>query len=315
MQDWPGHEFNIEGNPLHNLMELVQEFRPHQCTFVPDSRDQATSDHGWDLSPENPELGKICLCISQAKSLGVRVSLFMDAQANQMPLAHAAGANCVELYTEPYARAWGLPHATQVLQNYAQTAALAHSLGLGVNAGHDLNLHNLKDFLVACPQVKEVSIGHAFIADALQWGYSETTRRYLHAIARIGSDICDIGRIAKVYARHGERFARRILGPHEFAVWLQRSLRSPERGVRYLATRFSAKEAFSKAIGLGIRSPMRWRDCEIVSLASGRPVIQCHGALKSWMESQQLQASVSMSDEQDYALGFVIVEKQPNLTP
>ena len=126
----------------------------------------------------------------------------------------------------------------------------------------------------------------------------------------IGTDICDVRRIRAAYERHGERFAKRILSPKELQIWRARSLRAPERGVRFLATRFSAKEAFSKAIGLGMRSPMTWSRCEIIPLPSGQPVINCHGALDDWMRNRQLMAKVSLSDESDYAVSFVIVETQ-----
>ena len=125
----------------------------------------------------------------------------------------------------------------------------------------------------------------------------------------IGTDICDVRRIRASVERHGERFAQRVLGDAEFAIWQARSARWPERGLRYLATRFSAKEAFSKAIGLGLRMPMTWRSCEISNLPSGQPVIVLHGALKTWFEAQGLRAHVTVTDESDYAASFVVVEK------
>ena len=125
----------------------------------------------------------------------------------------------------------------------------------------------------------------------------------------IGTDICDVRRIRASVVRHGERFAQRVLGEAELAVWQTRAQRWPERGLRYLATRFSAKEAFSKAIGLGMRMPMSWRACEIVNLPSGQPVIVLHGALKVWFDQRGLRAQVSVSDESDYAASFVVVEK------
>ncbi|MBA3771755.1 MAG: holo-ACP synthase [Ramlibacter sp.] len=126
----------------------------------------------------------------------------------------------------------------------------------------------------------------------------------------IGCDICDVRRIGASLERHGDRFAGKILCDAEMAVWRARSARWPERGVRYLATRFSAKEAFSKAIGLGLRMPMTWRACEITNLAGGRPAIVLHGGLKEWFEAQGLAAHVSVSDETDYASTFVVVEKK-----
>jgi len=126
----------------------------------------------------------------------------------------------------------------------------------------------------------------------------------------IGTDICDVRRIRTSLERHGERFARKVLAEGEFVTWKARSARWPERGVRYVATRFSAKEAFSKAIGLGIRMPMTWTQCEIAKLPSGQPVIVLHGGLKDWFDAQGLSAHVSVTDETDYAASFVVVEKK-----
>ena len=125
----------------------------------------------------------------------------------------------------------------------------------------------------------------------------------------IGTDICDIRRIRASLARHGERFAEKILSDGELATWRDRSARWPDRGVSYLATRFSAKEAFSKAIGTGMRMPMTWRNCEIAKAASGQPEIVLHGALKQWFEAQQLSAHITVTDETDYATSFCVVEK------
>ena len=124
----------------------------------------------------------------------------------------------------------------------------------------------------------------------------------------IGTDICDVRRIRTSLERHGERFAAKVLAPGELATWKVRSSRWPERGVRYVATRFSAKEAFSKAVGLGMRMPMTWRSCEIAKLPSGAPVVVLHGALKEWFEARGLQAQISLSDETDYAVSFCVVE-------
>ena len=125
----------------------------------------------------------------------------------------------------------------------------------------------------------------------------------------IGTDICDIRRIRSSLERYGERFVRKVLSDAEFASWKQRSARWPERGVRFLATRFSAKEAFSKAIGLGMRMPMTWRACEVAKLPSGQPIIVLHGALKNWFEERNLRVHVSVTDESDYAASFCVVER------
>jgi len=124
----------------------------------------------------------------------------------------------------------------------------------------------------------------------------------------IGSDICDVRRIRASLERHGDRFAQKVLGEQELRTWRERSARWPERGVRYLASRFSAKEAFSKAIGLGMRMPMTWRDCEILKQPSGQPVIVLHRGLKTWFDERGLTAHVSLTDETDYAASFVVVE-------
>ena len=125
----------------------------------------------------------------------------------------------------------------------------------------------------------------------------------------IGTDICDIRRIRASLERHGERFAQKVLGDNEMQTYRARSERWPERGVRYVATRFSAKEAFSKAIGMGMRMPMTWRLCEVAKLPSGQPTIVLHGVLKEWFEAKGLSAHVSVSDESDYATSYCVVEK------
>ena len=165
LKSWPDREYNIEGNPLQNLMDYIRTVRPQQATFVPDSEDQFTSDHGFDLTDAATRQRLIPL-IAECHDLGVRVSLFMDPLPEQMPLAREVGADRVELYTEPYAAA----------------ARAAHAAGLQVNAGHDLNQANLTPFLLTVPHVAEVSIGHAFMADALEAGYTATVQAYLACI-------------------------------------------------------------------------------------------------------------------------------------
>jgi len=124
----------------------------------------------------------------------------------------------------------------------------------------------------------------------------------------IGTDICDIRRIRASLEKHGERFAQKVLSDNELKTYRARSERWPERGVRYVATRFSAKEAFSKAIGMGMRMPMTWRLCEVAKLPSGQPTLVLHGVLKEWFEAKGLTAHVSVSDESDYATSYVVVE-------
>jgi holo-[acyl-carrier protein] synthase len=127
----------------------------------------------------------------------------------------------------------------------------------------------------------------------------------------IGTDVCDLRRLRATFERRGERFAQRVLGPHEIEVFRTRLARVESRGISYLGTRFSAKEAFAKAIGMGMRTPMTWRDCEVVKAASGKPEIRLHGALAQWFEARHLRAHVSVTDEVDYAASFVVVEVNP----
>ncbi len=126
----------------------------------------------------------------------------------------------------------------------------------------------------------------------------------------IGTDICDVRRIRASVERHGDRFAEKVLAEGELAIWRRRSERWPDRGLRYLATRFSAKESFSKAIGLGMRMPMTWRHCEIANLPSGQPHVVLHGALKEWFEARGLHCHITLTDESDYAASFCVVEKK-----
>lgn len=184
MKHWPKAEFNIEGNPFHNLMDFVRQVRPHQCTFVPDSEGQFTSDHGWDLKADAERVRPL---IAECHALGVRVSLFMDAEPDAMPLAREVGADRVELYTEPYAAAHGTPAQAAQVARFAAAAKAAQAAELGINAGHDLSRSNLADFLRGVPGVQEVSIGHALIGDALEFGYGETVRRYLQCIQDAGA--------------------------------------------------------------------------------------------------------------------------------
>lgn len=184
VKQFPGAEFNIEGNPFHGrYMDHCRETRPTQCTLVPDSEGQSTSDHGYDLPRDGETLRPI---IAELKSLGCRVSLFMDPVAEAMRLARDVGADRVELYTEPFATRFALGDSKAALP-YAHAARRAVDLGLGINAGHDLNLSNLQPFLLNVgyfmerhTPISEVSIGHALIGDALLYGLHETVRRYLH---------------------------------------------------------------------------------------------------------------------------------------
>lgn len=180
VRERPGIELNIEGNPFHQLLDIVRAVRPHQCTLVPDEVSAATSDHGWDLDSDADRLAP---AVAELRALGVRVSLFMDPVPEAIAKAKALGADRVELYTEPYAAAFEGAHVEKELARYAHAARSAHDAGLGVNAGHDLNQRNLPVFLNNVDHVLEVSIGHALIADALEAGLDGTVRAYLRAIA------------------------------------------------------------------------------------------------------------------------------------
>ena len=181
VRDFPGVEYNIEGNPFHQVMQLVRAVRPDQCTLVPDDPAAFTSDHGWNLERDAERLRPV---VDELRTLGVRVSLFMDPAPASMARAKAIGADRVELYTEPYARAFGTPAQGEALVVYARAAKAAHDAGLGVNAGHDLNRDNLPALIRALPAVQEVSIGHALVSDALEFGMAQTVRLYLEAIKK-----------------------------------------------------------------------------------------------------------------------------------
>ena len=179
---YPSAEYNIEGNPFLDYVHYARDVRPTQCTLVPDTAESRTSDHGWDVVRDAQRLGPV---IEELKGFGCRVSLFVDADPAVMKPAAKLGADRVELYTEPYAAAFakGDPNAVDA---YAAAAEAAAEAGLGVNAGHDLNLDNLPLLVGRLPNLLEVSIGHALIGDALELGMAETVRRYLRAAIRDG---------------------------------------------------------------------------------------------------------------------------------
>ena len=177
----PNLEFNVEGNPFAppiadypGFLELVEETNPDQCTLEPDTDSQLTSDHGFDLHSSGEALYPI---IQRLKSQGMRVSLFMDPDLEQIDLAAKVGADRIELYTGPYAASWGTDSLEAIFQQHLKAAQLATSLGMGVNAGHDLNLDNLAKFS-SIPNLLEVSIGHAFIVDSLSMGMASTVQAY-----------------------------------------------------------------------------------------------------------------------------------------
>ena len=175
-------EFNIEGNPLEvSFMEIVRKVKPTQCTLVPDAPDTFTSDSGWDLTKDKERLIPL---IEELHSLGCRVSLFMDADIEQIALVPDTGAERIELYTEPYATAYRENKDLEsTWQQFADAAKKAQDLGLGVNAGHDLSLDNLAKFCTI-PGILEVSIGHALTAEALEMGFAKTVREYVAILDR-----------------------------------------------------------------------------------------------------------------------------------
>jgi pyridoxine 5-phosphate synthase len=180
---WGGAvEYNIEGYPSADFIALVAAVRPTQVTLVPDAPDQRTSDHGWDLARD---AGRLTAVIAALKPCGARISLFVDPDPAAMAAAAAVGADRIELYTGPYAEAFAEGQAVIALRPYAQAAQAAQDAGLGVNAGHDLNLDNLPPFCEALPQLAEVSIGHAITADALRIGFPAAVEAYLRALRRL----------------------------------------------------------------------------------------------------------------------------------
>jgi pyridoxine 5-phosphate synthase len=173
-----GVEFNLEGDPRPELVELALEIRPSQFTLVPVTPGEITSNHGWDLPRQTESL---IPSVRALKAAGVRVAVFLDADPDRVALAAQTGADRIEIYTEPYGAAFGTKAAPEQLQRVQKTARAAAQAGLGVNAGHDLNLYNLPALARAVPEIQEVSIGHALIADALYLGLAETVGRYLAA--------------------------------------------------------------------------------------------------------------------------------------
>lgn len=174
----PDVEYNIEGNPFTGLMPIVNQILPTQCTLVPDDPNQSTSDHGWDVKADS---GRLKPVIRELQQCGIRVSLFMDPDCEQIKRLAELRPDRIELYTEPYAAAFARQDFSAVLERYREAAQVAGQCGLGVNAGHDLNLDNLPHFM-SIPDILECSIGHALIADALSYGLIETVRKYLHAL-------------------------------------------------------------------------------------------------------------------------------------
>jgi pyridoxine 5-phosphate synthase len=175
LREFPGLEFNIEGYPSPEFMDLIVRARPAQCTLVPDAPDQLTSDHGWDVRVNAALLRNV---LEQLRGLGVRSSLFLDPSVESVEQVREIGPDRIELYTEAYARAFGTPQEAAVFESYRAAAQRASELGIGLNAGHDLDLHNLARFL-QIPAILEVSIGHALVVESLEQGIDNVVRQYL----------------------------------------------------------------------------------------------------------------------------------------
>ena len=173
-------EFNIEGYPGAEFVDLVLRVRPTQVTLVPDPPGVLTSNAGWNLTSGDADwLGDL---LARFKQAGIRTSLFLDADAEQIERARKLGADRIELYTGPYAHAFGTPDGNEILAAHREAARLARKIGLGVNAGHDLDLKNLPAYVKAVKGLQEVSIGHALISDALYMGLTRTVKAYLKAL-------------------------------------------------------------------------------------------------------------------------------------
>jgi pyridoxine 5-phosphate synthase len=181
LKDYPHAEFNIEGNPFHEYMCFAQDVRPAQCTLVPDETSAFTSDHGWDLRRHGERLAPI---IKTLQNLGSRVSLFIDPDPISVELAAKLGAERIELYTAPYAEAFEKQNLEAGVAPYVAAAKRAKECGIEVNAGHDLSRRNLPYFLEQLPAIAEVSIGHALIADALEYGLPTTVHYYLDIVRK-----------------------------------------------------------------------------------------------------------------------------------
>lgn len=179
--EYPDAEYNIEGYPSEEFLSLIEDVRPDQVTFVPDAPEQETSDHGWDIAGNKAILSEV---VARMKRANIRVSLFIDENPNLPPDAWEVDADRVELYTGPYGASAGTPQGDHHLHRLAMTARAAVAAGLEVNAGHDLTLENLPQFITHMPQVDEVSIGHGITADALVTGFAEAVRRYKDALER-----------------------------------------------------------------------------------------------------------------------------------
>ncbi len=200
-ENFPQAELNIEGNPfiekkisrfekieninktsleIRSYLDLIVECRPAQFTLVPDTVEQSTSDHGWDISANKEELAKL---IGKLKQAGIRVSLFMDTDVENILILEGLGADRIELYTENYARGYAKKGIDFDISPYLKAMKVATKLGLGVNAGHDLNAENLPHFIKALPEILEVSIGHALIADAVFIGLEESVKKYLACLS------------------------------------------------------------------------------------------------------------------------------------
>ncbi|KAG0164322.1 hypothetical protein DFQ30_010134 [Apophysomyces sp. BC1015] len=293
---------NLECALTQEMLDIACDVRPHDVCLVPEKRAELTTEGGLDVVAH---FEAIQAASRQLADAGSRVSLFIDAEPEQIRAAHESGAPVIELHTGRYADAQDDAGQRHEFERIAAGVDLGLSLGLKVNAGHGLHYTNVQR-IAALDGIAELNIGHAIVAHAIFSGWDKAVRemKAIMVASRVGART----RIAAVMERTGGRFADKILGPDELAVYRVRAARSAARGVAFLATRFCAKEAFSKAIGLGVHWPMTWRSMQTLNEKSGKPVIVTSGELAQWMAARRLSAHVSVSDERDYAVSFVIAE-------
>jgi pyridoxine 5-phosphate synthase len=303
----PGIELNIEGNPLPEFLELVSSVKPDQCTLVPDAPDARTSSEGWNVEREGEQLRAI---VQSLHALGIRVSLFMEPDIAQIDRVPQTGADRIELYTEPYSRAFGTPDEARLTAQYAATARRAQQLGLGVNAGHDLNLANLGHFCSNVPDVLEVSIGHAITADALEMGWAPQSRP---------TSLRSKGRADDRRDRHRPDRDR----PHRPRMGASRErlcahILSPRRNGRNQGSPRHATLAREALGGEGsIRQGRRDRHARadqvvgitVVHDAMGRPDLKFAPFIQAWLHRRGIdRCYISISDERDLVCAFVVLE-------
>jgi pyridoxine 5-phosphate synthase len=289
---------NLEAAVTQEMIDFACQVRPQDVCLVPERREEVTTEGGLDVIRYFHEVET---AVKQLKGEGIRVSLFIDADEAQIAAAAKTGATVIELHTGRYAEAEGEAALRELERIKAGAAA-------GVrDPRYRRTQHRSRDRR-ACAVRR---LGKRRARDEGHHGrrapWRVAGRKMIYGI---GTDIVQISRVEAALARSGERFAEKILGPQELEKYHARRARSEVRGLRFLATRFSAKEAFSKAIGLGMRMPMTWRSAQMLNAPSGKPTIVCSGALEEFMRQNNLTAQVTISDEADYGVAFVIVTRE-----